>query len=150
MSILQLCEELGAVVESVSPAISLEMTNNQLPEAQQHSAYKVNSSLNFLTRNTITPQSKSSFWQKIYSRFKASSETKAGFSLVEVIVVVTMIIILASITMLIFKPQYLFTKTRNMQRTTDTSAILSAVYRYMSDNDSNFPQLSQTSQKNCC
>lgn len=56
-----------------------------------------------------------------------------GFSLIEILVVVALIIILAAITIIAINPAKNFRDTRNAQRASDVNAILNAVTQYTSD-----------------
>ena len=56
-----------------------------------------------------------------------------GFSLIEILVVVALIIILATITIVAINPGKNFRDTRNAQRSADVNAILSAVTQYTTD-----------------
>ena len=63
---------------------------------------------------------------KLYKRFKA-------FSLIEILIVVALMIILATITIIAINPAKNFRDTRNAQRSSDVSAILNAVTQYTSE-----------------
>ena len=56
-----------------------------------------------------------------------------AFSLIEILVVVALIIILATITIVAINPGKNFRDTRNAQRSSDVNAILSAVTQYTTD-----------------
>jgi len=56
-----------------------------------------------------------------------------GFSLIEILVVVALIIILATITIVAINPGKNFRDTRNAQRASDVNTILSAVTQYTTD-----------------
>ena len=56
-----------------------------------------------------------------------------GFSLIEILVVVALIIILATITIVAINPGKNFRDTRDAQRSADVNAILSAVTQYTTD-----------------
>jgi type IV pilus assembly protein PilA len=56
-----------------------------------------------------------------------------GFSLIEILVVVALIIILAAITIIAINPAKNFRDTRNAQRGSDVNAILNAVTQYISE-----------------
>lgn len=56
-----------------------------------------------------------------------------GFSLIEILVVVALIIILAAITIIAINPAKNFRDTRDAQRASDVNAILNAVTQYTSD-----------------
>jgi prepilin-type N-terminal cleavage/methylation domain-containing protein len=61
------------------------------------------------------------------------ARTKKGFTLVEILVVVALIAILATITFVAINPAKNFADTRNAQRSSDVSAILNAVTQYTSE-----------------
>jgi type II secretory pathway pseudopilin PulG len=56
-----------------------------------------------------------------------------GFSLIEILVVVALIIILATITIVAINPAKNFRDTRNAQRSTDVMTILNAVTQFTSE-----------------
>jgi type II secretory pathway pseudopilin PulG len=56
-----------------------------------------------------------------------------GFSLIEILIVVALIIILATITIVAINPAKNFQDTRNAQRSADVSQILNAVTQYTSE-----------------
>ena len=56
-----------------------------------------------------------------------------GFSLIEILIVVALIIILATITIVAINPAKNFEDTRNAQRSADVSQILNAVTQYTSE-----------------
>jgi len=56
-----------------------------------------------------------------------------GFSLIEILVVVALIIILATITLVAINPGKNFRDTRNAQRSADVTQILNAVTQYTSE-----------------
>jgi type IV pilus assembly protein PilA len=59
--------------------------------------------------------------------------TYQGFSLIEILVVVALIIILATITLVAINPGKNFRDTRNAQRSADVTQILNAVTQYTSE-----------------
>lgn len=60
-------------------------------------------------------------------------KTYEGFSLIEILVVVALIIILATITIVAINPAKNFRDTRNAQRSADVSQILNAITQYTSE-----------------
>lgn len=60
-------------------------------------------------------------------------KTYQGFSLIEILVVVALIIILATITLVAINPGKNFRDTRNAQRSADVTQILNAVTQYTSE-----------------
>ena len=65
--------------------------------------------------------------------------TKKGFTLLEVLLVVAIIGILASIVILAINPSKQLADARNAQRRVDVNTILSAVYQYAIDNSGAMP-----------
>jgi len=63
------------------------------------------------------------------------NSTYKGFSLVEILVVVALIAILATITIVAINPAKNFADTRNTQRSADVSTILNAVTQYTAEAD---------------
>lgn len=58
-----------------------------------------------------------------------------GFSLIEILIVVALIIILATITIVAINPGKNFRDTRNAQRSADVSQILNAITQYTSEEE---------------
>ncbi|PKN02954.1 hypothetical protein CVU76_02930 [Candidatus Dojkabacteria bacterium HGW-Dojkabacteria-1] len=65
-----------------------------------------------------------------------------GFSLIEILVVVALIIILATITLVAINPGKNFRDTRNAQRSADVTQILNAVTQYTSEEGNSVAGLS--------
>lgn len=68
-----------------------------------------------------------------------SVNSKAGFTLLEILLVVGIISILAGIVILAINPTKQLGDTRNAQRRSDVLTILNAVYQYALDNNGNLP-----------
>jgi type II secretory pathway pseudopilin PulG len=62
-----------------------------------------------------------------------------GFTLVELIVILGIITILASITLVAINPARHFGQSRDAQRRNDVTQILNAVNHYMADNNGSYP-----------
>jgi len=63
------------------------------------------------------------------------SNRKEGFTLIEILLVVALLLILASITIVAINPAKHFRDSRNAQRGSDVSEILNAVTQYTSEPD---------------
>jgi type IV pilus assembly protein PilA len=63
-----------------------------------------------------------------------------GFSLIEILIVVALIIILATITIVAINPAKNFRDTRNAQRSADVSQILNAITQYTSEEGNSVTQ----------
>jgi prepilin-type N-terminal cleavage/methylation domain-containing protein len=59
---------------------------------------------------------------------------KQGFTLIEILLVIGIIVLLAGALIVAINPGRQFAKARNTQRTTDVNAILSAIVQNMTDN----------------
>lgn len=73
-----------------------------------------------------------------------------GFTLLEILLVVSAIVILASIVILAINPSRQIGKTHNAQRASDVNAILNGVYQYALDNNSTIPATITTTQTEIC
>lgn len=91
-------------------------------------------------------KSKSSATQKL---LKART-SKAGFTLLEMLLVVAAIAILAGIVILAINPNKQLGDTRNAQRRADVNTILNAVYQYSIDNKGTLPSTITTTQTEIC
>lgn len=58
-----------------------------------------------------------------------------GFTLIEILVVVALIAILATVTIVAINPNKNFADTRNAERSSEVNAILSAVSQYIAENN---------------
>ena len=76
--------------------------------------------------------------------------TKRGFTLLEILLVVAAITILAGIVILAINPNKQLADTRNSQRWMDVNAVLSAVYQYSIDNNGNLPATITTTATAIC
>ena len=63
---------------------------------------------------------------------------QAGFTLIEILVVIGIIAILASIVIIAINPARQFAQARDTQRRNDVTAVLNSIGQYMADNDGLF------------
>ena len=66
-------------------------------------------------------------------------KTQAGFTLLEVLLVVAIIAILAGIVIIAINPGKNLGDTRNSQRSADVNTIINSLYQYAVDNNGSFP-----------
>lgn len=70
---------------------------------------------------------------------------QAGFTLLEVLLVVAIIAILAGIVIIAINPGKNLGDTRNSQRSTDVNTILNGTYQYVLDNNGSYPPVGSRS-----
>ncbi len=75
---------------------------------------------------------------------KKELKKQAGFTLIEILVVIGMIAILATIVIIAINPARQFAQGRNTQRTSNVNAILNAIGQRMADNKGLFIDPSDT------
>jgi len=75
---------------------------------------------------------------------------QAGFTLLEVLLVVAIIAILAGIVIIAINPSKNLGDTRNAQRQADVTTILNAVYQYSLDNNGSIPTGVTTTATEVC
>ena len=79
-----------------------------------------------------------------------SNRHRKGFTLIEILLVIALIAILASITIVAINPAGQFEKARDTERASDLNAIMSAIHQYATDNDGAFPGNLSTSEFEIC
>jgi len=84
------------------------------------------------------------------SKYGFGSKSGAGFTLIEILLVVAIVAILASIVILAINPGRHFAKTRDAQRLSDVNTILNAIHQYALDNEGNFPGVLTTNHYEIC
>jgi len=67
------------------------------------------------------------------------TNTKGGFTLIEILVVIGIIAVLATVVLVAINPARQFAQANNSQRTSNVNAILNAVGQYMADNQGDLP-----------
>lgn len=75
---------------------------------------------------------------------------RSGFTLIEILIVIGLIAILASIVIVAVNPLRQFAQGRNAQRHADVNATLNAVYQYAVDNGGNLPATITTIATEIC
>ena len=82
----------------------------------------------------------------VFSKFKKQQ----GFTLLEVLLVVAVIVILAGIVIIAINPNKQLGDSRNAQRQADVSTILNGVYQYALDNNGTIPAGVTTTATEIC
>jgi prepilin-type N-terminal cleavage/methylation domain-containing protein len=75
---------------------------------------------------------------------------KNGFTLIEVLLVIAILAILASIVIIAINPGKQFAAARDAQRQSDVFSIMNALHQYALDHEGAFPQSVTTDEKEVC
>ena len=75
---------------------------------------------------------------------------KNGFTLIEVLLVIAILAILASIVIIAINPAQQFATARDAQRQSDVYAIMNALHQYALDNEGAFPDVLTTDELEIC
>jgi prepilin-type N-terminal cleavage/methylation domain-containing protein len=70
---------------------------------------------------------------------KLQMKAKGGFTLIEILVVIGIIAVLATIVLIAINPARQFAQANDTQRVSNTNAILNAIGQYMADNHGDLP-----------
>jgi type IV pilus assembly protein PilA len=76
--------------------------------------------------------------------------SKSGFTLIEVLLVIAILAILASIVIIAINPAKQFASARDAQRLSDVYSILNALHQYALDNEGAFPDALTTEELEIC
>src|SRR3989344_578678 len=83
-----------------------------------------------------------------FTPYHFSKKNSAGFTLIEILVVIGIIAILAVIVLIAINPARQFAQARNTQRTSNVNAILNGIGQYVADNKGSNPADITTAVKN--
>ncbi len=74
----------------------------------------------------------------------------SGFTLIEVLLVIAILAVLASIVIIAINPARQLAESRDAKRWNDVYAILNALHQYSLDNDGEFPETIDETERNIC
>jgi len=81
---------------------------------------------------------------------KNKNKTSRGFTLLEIMLVISLIAILAVILIFTINPARRLSEAHNAQRKVDVNAIVNAVYQYAIDNNGNLPDSISVGTDDAC
>ena len=82
--------------------------------------------------------------------YKKLQESKSGFTLVEILLVITILAILGIVTIIATNPARHIAKSRDSERTANVNSILIALHRYTVDHNGNFPPVISVDELEIC
>ncbi|PCI19710.1 hypothetical protein COB64_03290 [Candidatus Wolfebacteria bacterium] len=88
--------------------------------------------------------------RRYFNRKKFNVNLRKGFTLIEILLVIGIIAILASIVIVAINPAQQFAQARNAQRHSNINTILNAVHQYSIDNTGTLPAAITTSTTEIC
>jgi len=89
-------------------------------------------------------------WVRQLSRLRSPRKSAAGFTLIEILLVIALIAILAAIVIVAINPARQYAQARDAQRQADVQTIVNAIYQYALDNNGEFPGDLTTDDKELC
>lgn len=81
---------------------------------------------------------------------KKKGRRQKGFTLVEVLLVIGILSILASIVIIAINPAKQLADARDAQRLSDIYTIMNALHQYAADNEGMFPENASTTERDIC
>lgn len=81
---------------------------------------------------------------------KKVTKTINGFTLIEVLLVISLLAILTAVTIIAINPAYHLAKSRDAERSTDVYTLLTAVHQYAVDHDGSYPDILDTTSREIC
>jgi len=82
--------------------------------------------------------------------YKTQLNKRTGFTLIEIMLSIALLMILASITIIAINPSKQLADSRDAQREADTFTLVQAVYQYASDYEGDFPSIITTDETEIC